>query len=168
MRRAGTSRQRQHPRQPLRIPPIMWARKFALRAMRMWRPKFTPTTRTPSWEAAMAGARERPRELPTAACGHARGVGWWIVTKIEADQQAIGEGCRRDLPGAAMRGAHPNFERSPHGKAGVGCTTCRSVRIPVIPRAKLLKASQPGLCFTRHAGRQAGVQHAAFHHKRRE
>ena len=47
-------------------------------------------------------------------------------------------------------GAHPNFQRSPHAKAGVGCTGCHSVH-KGDTEAKLLKASQPQLCFQCHA-----------------
>jgi DmsE family decaheme c-type cytochrome len=60
-------------------------------------------------------------------------------------------------------GAHPNFERSPHGKAGVGCTSCHSVHTGD-PEAKLLKASQPGLCFTCHADVKPAFS-MPFHHK---
>jgi DmsE family decaheme c-type cytochrome len=60
-------------------------------------------------------------------------------------------------------GAHPNFERSPHGKAGVGCTTCHSVHTGD-PEAKLLKASQPGLCFSCHADVKPQFS-MPFHHK---
>jgi predicted CXXCH cytochrome family protein len=70
-------------------------------------------------------------------------------------------------------GTHPNFERSPHAKAGVSCVSCHSihggsVQLPghaaakaVLPveattasgadyREKLLKAPQPTLCFQCH------------------
>jgi DmsE family decaheme c-type cytochrome len=60
-------------------------------------------------------------------------------------------------------GAHPNFERSPHGKAGVGCTTCHSVHTGDT-EAKLLKAPQPGLCFTCHADVKPAFS-MPFHHK---
>ena len=46
-------------------------------------------------------------------------------------------------------GAHPNFDRSPHAKAGVGCTSCHSVHAAKAD-TKLLKASQPTLCFQCH------------------
>ena len=45
-------------------------------------------------------------------------------------------------------GQHPNFERSPHAKANVGCTSCHSVHASQSER--LLKASQPALCFQCH------------------
>jgi len=48
--------------------------------------------------------------------------------------------------------AHPDFDRSPHAKAGVGCTSCHSVHAS--KSEKLLKASQPTLCFN-----------MPFHHK---
>jgi len=45
--------------------------------------------------------------------------------------------------------AHPNFERSPHAKANVGCTGCHSVHAGD-KNEHLLKASQPKLCFQCH------------------
>lgn len=45
--------------------------------------------------------------------------------------------------------AHPNFERSPHAKAGVGCTGCHSVHTGD-KNEHLLKASQPQLCYQCH------------------
>jgi DmsE family decaheme c-type cytochrome len=60
-------------------------------------------------------------------------------------------------------GAHPNFSRSPHGKAGVGCTSCHSVHTGD-PEAKLLKASQPSLCFGCHADVKPAFS-MPFHHK---
>ena len=60
-------------------------------------------------------------------------------------------------------GAHPNFERSPHAKAGVGCTGCHSVHSGDI-EANLLKASQPKLCYQCHADQKAQFN-MPIHHK---
>jgi DmsE family decaheme c-type cytochrome len=60
-------------------------------------------------------------------------------------------------------GAHPNFERSPHAKAGVGCTGCHSVHSGDT-EAKLLKAPQPQLCFQCHADVKPAFS-MPFHHK---
>lgn len=60
-------------------------------------------------------------------------------------------------------GAHPNFERSPHAKAGVGCTGCHSVHAGDA-QAKLLKAAQPKLCFQCHADVKPQFS-MPFHHK---
>lgn len=60
-------------------------------------------------------------------------------------------------------GAHPNFERSPHARAGVGCTSCHSVHSGDT-EAKLLKASQPKLCYQCHADQKAQFN-MPFHHK---
>jgi DmsE family decaheme c-type cytochrome len=60
-------------------------------------------------------------------------------------------------------GAHPNFERSPHAKAGVGCTGCHSVHAGDT-EAKLLKAPQPTLCFQCHADVKPAFA-MPFHHK---
>jgi DmsE family decaheme c-type cytochrome len=46
-------------------------------------------------------------------------------------------------------GAHPNFARSPHAKANVGCTSCHSVHAST-EKEHLLKASEPTLCFQCH------------------
>ncbi len=43
-------------------------------------------------------------------------------------------------------GAHPDFLRSPHAKAGVSCTGCHSVHASA-PETSLLKVKQPTLCF---------------------
>jgi DmsE family decaheme c-type cytochrome len=58
---------------------------------------------------------------------------------------------------------HPNFERSPHAKAGVGCTSCHSVHAGDT-EAKLLKASQPKLCYQCHADQKAQFS-MPIHHK---
>jgi DmsE family decaheme c-type cytochrome len=60
-------------------------------------------------------------------------------------------------------GAHPNFERSPHAKAGVGCTSCHSVHNPE-SEASLLKVSQPNLCFACHTDVKPQFSQP-FHHK---
>jgi DmsE family decaheme c-type cytochrome len=59
-------------------------------------------------------------------------------------------------------GAHPNFERSPHAKANVGCTSCHSVHQS--KEEKLLKASEPALCFQCHSDTKAEFN-MQFHHK---
>jgi DmsE family decaheme c-type cytochrome len=58
--------------------------------------------------------------------------------------------------------AHPNFARSPHAKADVGCTSCHSVHAS--KEEKLLKAAQPGLCFQCH-GETRPQFSMPFHHK---
>jgi DmsE family decaheme c-type cytochrome len=60
-------------------------------------------------------------------------------------------------------GAHPNFDRSPHGKAGVSCTSCHSVHSGDTD-AKLLKASQPKLCYQCHTDVKPSFD-MPFHHK---
>jgi DmsE family decaheme c-type cytochrome len=61
------------------------------------------------------------------------------------------------------RSAHPNFERSPHAKADVGCISCHSVHES---KAKeyLLKTSQPGLCYGCHADQKSQFS-MPFHHR---
>ena len=59
--------------------------------------------------------------------------------------------------------SHPNFERSPHAKAGVGCTSCHSVHKSE-EKAELLRASQPQLCFQCHNDVKPQFD-MPFHHK---
>jgi len=59
-------------------------------------------------------------------------------------------------------GAHPNFARSPHAKANVGCTSCHSVHAAKTDVA-LLKAPQPTLCFQCHSDQKAAFN-MPFHH----
>jgi DmsE family decaheme c-type cytochrome len=61
------------------------------------------------------------------------------------------------------RAAHPNFERSPHAKADVGCTSCHSVHESK-GKEYLLKASQPGLCYGCHADQKAQFN-MPIHHR---
>jgi len=59
-------------------------------------------------------------------------------------------------------GAHPNFDRSPHAKANVSCTSCHSVHQS--KEEKLLKAAQPTLCFQCHSDTKPAFN-MPFHHK---
>lgn len=60
-------------------------------------------------------------------------------------------------------GAHPNFERSPHARADVGCTSCHSVHGST-DKEQLLKAPQPALCYQCHADQKAQFN-MPIHHK---
>ena len=51
-------------------------------------------------------------------------------------------------------GTHPNFERSPHARANVGCISCHSVHASQ-DAEKLLKTAQPALCYQCHADQKA-------------
>ncbi|MGA8108458.1 MAG: DmsE family decaheme c-type cytochrome [Acidobacteriaceae bacterium] len=59
-------------------------------------------------------------------------------------------------------GTHPNFERSPHAKAGVSCLGCHDVHAPGT-EAKLLKADQPKLCYQCHTDTKPAFN-MPFHH----
>ena len=59
-------------------------------------------------------------------------------------------------------GAHPDFERSPHAKAGVSCLSCHSVHKAMVSD-NLLKQAQPQLCETCHADVK-GQFDMPFHH----
>lgn len=64
-------------------------------------------------------------------------------------------------------GTHPNYLRSPHAKADVGCTSCHSVHAPENSEdasAHLLKAAQPLLCFQCHTDTKPQFS-MPFHHK---
>jgi len=60
-------------------------------------------------------------------------------------------------------GAHPNFERSPHFKAGVSCISCHSIHAPG-EETSLLKVAQPQLCYTCHTDIKPAFAQP-FHHK---
>ena len=60
-------------------------------------------------------------------------------------------------------GAHPNFTRSPHAKAGLSCTSCHSVHSAGV-ETDLLKEAQPKLCFTCHTDVKPAFD-MPFHHK---
>jgi len=60
-------------------------------------------------------------------------------------------------------GTHPNFLRSPHAKAGVGCTSCHSIHASA-DKKQLLKAAQPMLCFQCHTDVKPAFD-MPFHHK---
>lgn len=64
---------------------------------------------------------------------------------------------------ACHAAAHPNFERSPHARAAVGCTSCHSVH-GAAPETALLKVDQPKLCFSCHADAKPAFD-MPFHHK---
>ncbi|HUB00677.1 MAG TPA: DmsE family decaheme c-type cytochrome [Terracidiphilus sp.] len=59
-------------------------------------------------------------------------------------------------------GAHPDFERSPHAKAGVSCISCHSIH-DAKTKEQLLKASQPTLCFQCHGDTKPAFG-MPFHH----
>ena len=59
--------------------------------------------------------------------------------------------------------AHPNFERSPHAKANVGCVSCHSVHNSK-DKQQLLKTSQPALCYGCHADQKAQFN-MPIHHR---
>ncbi|MGC1374093.1 MAG: DmsE family decaheme c-type cytochrome [Candidatus Sulfotelmatobacter sp.] len=60
-------------------------------------------------------------------------------------------------------GAHPNFDRSPHARANVGCISCHSVHQGK-EEETLLKAPQPALCFQCHSDTKPAFS-MPFHHK---
>lgn len=80
--------------------------------------------------------------------GKAHVEGGGDVTKIfrfdKANAKQIDETCL-----GCHAGTHPNFDRSPHAKANVSCTSCHSVHAAKTDVA-LLKAPQPQLCFQCH------------------
>ncbi|HUX44815.1 MAG TPA: DmsE family decaheme c-type cytochrome [Terracidiphilus sp.] len=60
-------------------------------------------------------------------------------------------------------GTHPNFLRSPHAKAGVSCISCHSVHASKV-QGKLLKASEPTLCYQCHTDVKPSFS-MPFHHR---
>ncbi|HTW45172.1 MAG TPA: DmsE family decaheme c-type cytochrome [Acidobacteriaceae bacterium] len=59
-------------------------------------------------------------------------------------------------------GTHPNFERSPHAKAGINCLSCHSVHEAKVSEDLLVQA-QPQLCESCHADVK-GQFDMPFHH----
>jgi DmsE family decaheme c-type cytochrome len=57
---------------------------------------------------------------------------------------------------------HPDFAQSAHAKANISCTSCHSIHAS--KEGKLLKTSQPTLCYQCHAGVQSEFS-APVHHK---
>jgi len=84
------------------------------------------------------------------------------ATKIfqftKATPKAVDEKCL-----GCHAAAHPNFERSAHGEAGVSCTSCHSIH-KFESEESLLKISQPHLCYTCHTDIKAAFAQP-FHHK---
>ncbi len=74
------------------------------------------------------------------------------ATTKEVDEKCLG----------CHSGAHPNFERSPHAKAGVGCISCHDIHGS--KEETLLKAPQPTLCYQCHADQKAQFN-MPIHHK---
>lgn len=94
--------------------------------------------------------------------GKAHVDGGGDVTKIFRFSQASAKQIDATCLGCHA-GAHPDFERSDHGKAGVSCTSCHSVH-SFETEASLLKVAQPKLCYTCHTDvKPAFVQ--PFHHR---
>ena len=61
------------------------------------------------------------------------------------------------------REAHPNFERSPHAKADVGCVSCHSIHDSK-SKKYLLTSVQPELCYGCHADQKAQFN-MPIHHR---
>lgn len=93
--------------------------------------------------------------------GKAHVDGGGDVTKIfrfdKATSKEIDERCL-----TCHAGTHPNFERSPHARADLNCTSCHSVHASKSEVA-LLKDDQPKLCFTCHADAKPSFN-MPFHH----
>jgi len=81
-----------------------------------------------------------------------------IINPSKADAKQISQTCL-----TCHAGAHPNFLRSDHAKAGVSCVSCHSVHAAKV-ETSLLKAPQPQLCLTCHSDQKAGFNQP-FHHK---
>jgi len=94
-----------------------------------------------------------------AGKGHVEGGG--DVTKIFDPAKATPKEAAANCLGCHA-GAHPNFDRSPHAKAGVSCISCHDIHAS--KDEPLLKASQPALCFQCHNDVKPFFD-MPFHHK---
>ena len=81
-----------------------------------------------------------------AGKGHVEGGG--DITKIFDPAKATPKEVNATCLGCHA-GTHPNFDRSPHAKAGVSCISCHDVHKSATPEF-LLKASEPTLCYQCH------------------
>jgi DmsE family decaheme c-type cytochrome len=95
-------------------------------------------------------------------CENCHGVeGGGDITKIfdpaKATPKEVNENCL-----GCHAGTHPNFDRSPHAKAGVSCISCHNVHKSATPEF-LLKASEPALCFQCHTDVKPAFD-MPFHH----
>jgi DmsE family decaheme c-type cytochrome len=94
--------------------------------------------------------------------GRAHVEGGGDVTKIFNPAKATAKEVDKTCLGCHA-GTHPNFDRSPHAKANVGCTGCHSVHASK-DEDHLLIAAQPKLCFQCHADTKPAFD-MPFHHK---
>jgi DmsE family decaheme c-type cytochrome len=94
--------------------------------------------------------------------GRAHVEGGGDVTKIfnpaKATAKQIDERCE-----SCHAGTHPDFDRSPHAKAGLSCTSCHDIHNSK-DSEQLLKASQPTLCFQCHTDVKPSFS-MPFHHR---
>ena len=94
-----------------------------------------------------------------AGKGHVDGGG--DVTKIFDPAKATAKQVDATCLGCHA-GAHPNFARSAHAKAGVGCINCHDIHGS--KEEPLLKAAQPTLCYQCHTEVKPSFD-MPFHHK---
>jgi len=94
--------------------------------------------------------------------GRAHVEGGGDITKIfnpaKATPKQINERCE-----TCHAGTHPDFDRSPHAKAGLSCTSCHDIHNSK-DSEQLLKASQPTLCFQCHTDVKPSFA-MPFHHR---
>jgi DmsE family decaheme c-type cytochrome len=94
-----------------------------------------------------------------AGKGHVDGGG--DITKIFDPAKASSKDVDATCLGCHA-GAHPNFDRSPHAKAGVSCISCHNIHDS--KEEPLLKAAQPTLCYQCHTDAKPAFD-MPFHHK---
>jgi len=80
-----------------------------------------------------------------------------ILNPAKAEMKEVDAKCM-----SCHAGAHPNFDRSPHAKAAVGCVSCHSIHGN--KAEPLLKAAQPTLCYQCHADQKAQFN-MPIHHR---
>jgi DmsE family decaheme c-type cytochrome len=96
--------------------------------------------------------------------GKAHIEGGGDVTKIiRFDKLSATDASRRCLDCHEFGEEHSNFMRSEHLKNNVSCLSCHSIHTPTIER-RLLKASQPLLCYSCHLTVKPDFSRP-FHHR---
>ncbi|HLH30324.1 MAG TPA: DmsE family decaheme c-type cytochrome [Terriglobia bacterium] len=120
----------------------------------------------PHWKNELQKGRG-PEWQGCEAChgpGKAHIEGGGDVTKIiRFPKLSSPDASRRCLDCHELGEEHSNFMRSEHQKNNVGCIDCHSVHAPQVER-RLLKASQPQLCYGCHLNVKPDFSRP-FHHR---
>jgi DmsE family decaheme c-type cytochrome len=126
--------------------------------------RYNDWAKTPHWKTTL-NTKGGPSQQGCEGChgpgfDHVAGGGdkTKIFTFANASAKEVSTRCL-----TCHAGAHPDFERSAHGHAKVGCTDCHSAHAAK-SEAYLFKVSQPQLCYSCHTDVKPAFAQP-FHHK---